>query len=451
MSVAASAAPAAPAAPSAASTSIGRDEAAATAAHNAALNGGPSALRHARDAVRIWPEHIEYRLALARALLSSADRHGGAGATAEAEARATPRNPENADTATSAGTTEDRRAEGFRHCKTAVSTARRALRALRKSPSKNRSSPDAAAAAAALDGGADLLLARQRRRLTAFIADAYGLMGDLHKTTGGTKLPHAISAYTLALKHDPARSSVRASLAWCMDEISGARTGNHGGRKPEEVEEAAAAAPSAAASAADIESLLSNHTVLSRSDALDFGCTMCGECCRHADYIFLSPIDVWRLLRAPAMHLKRKAWKDAMRARSVTAAAAGTDGAKTSRKSPWERMLTDLNGALQGALQWSSKDDLPLCYLSPKRASGGRCHFAFPLFEHDGRLVAPQASLALEAQRADGGGVVGGGGADGKVATGERGGGETKVPSKSGRKTGSRNGRKSENQRSRAE
>ncbi len=385
---------------------IGRDEAAATAAHNAALNGGPNALRHARAAVRIWPEHIEYRLALARALLGTADHVSGdsdADAFAAAAAVAS-QSPEKVGTSTptSAATAKELRAEAFRHAKTLVSTARRALRALRRSSPKNRPSPEAAA-----DDGTTLLL--QSRRLKALIADAYGLMGDLHKATGGTKLPHAISAYTLALKHDPERSRIRASLARCMDEV--VERGPESSRGTEPEKEASAASASAAPSAtstADIESILSNHTMLARSDSLDFGCTMCGECCRHADYIFLSPVDVWRMLRAPAMRSKRKAWKDAMRARSAdvaTASTASSGEAGTSGKHPWERMLTDLNSALQGALQWSSKDDLPLCYLSPKRASGGRCHFSFPLFEQDGRLVAPEASLALEAQRSgDGGG-----------------------------------------------
>ena len=57
--------------------SIGRDEMAATAAYNAALNGGPSALQHARDAVKTWPENINYRLALARSLLNAVARGAG--------------------------------------------------------------------------------------------------------------------------------------------------------------------------------------------------------------------------------------------------------------------------------------------------------------------------------------------------------------------------------------
>ena len=185
--------------------------------------------------------------------------------------------------------------------------------------------------------------------MVSFVADAYSLIGDLHKTTGGTKLPHAISAYTLALKHDPDRQDVRASLSWCMAETNQRHRGG----------ESSGATAHPSSSSADIENILSSHTVLASSDALNVACTMCGECCRHADYIFLSPVDLWRLLRAPAMVSRRKSWKDAMRIEA--------NGKRS--KSQWETVLIHLNRALHGAFNWSSKDGLPLCYLSPKRAA----------------------------------------------------------------------------------
>ena len=61
----------------------------------------------------------------------------------------------------------------------------------------------------------------------------------------------------------------------------------------------------------DMEDILSNHTMYplypqatstssqtnSESDLFQFACTMCGECCRSADNLLLSPHDIYEMTR----------------------------------------------------------------------------------------------------------------------------------------------------------
>lgn len=53
----------------------------------------------------------------------------------------------------------------------------------------------------------------------------------------------------------------------------------------------------------DMEDFVSTLSVLSKAQSFKFECTMCGECCRSADYLFLSPYDLWRMVRAPSLRV----------------------------------------------------------------------------------------------------------------------------------------------------
>lgn len=59
--------------------------------------------------------------------------------------------------------------------------------------------------------------------------------------------------------------------------------------------------PSARASAPDIEEVVARNTLVAHAHKFKFECTGCGECCRSADNIFISPSDLFRMSRAPNM------------------------------------------------------------------------------------------------------------------------------------------------------
>jgi len=205
-----------------------------------------------------------------------------------------------------------------------------------------------------------------KTRLSQFIADAYQLMGDAHVIDGRQqKNGHAVSAYTLALLHDPERQDVREALADCL--ALGQPVASKGTTTDIAATSAVTSTSTATTShpmetnatpATDIEDLLGQSKMLTRTDRVDFSCTMCGECCRHADYIYLSSIDVWRLFQAKVMQDKKKQFRT------------------TKQKA---QTVEALNNMLDGALQWTSKNGVPICYLSPKKRQD-RCAFAYPLY-----------------------------------------------------------------------
>ena len=109
----------------------------------------------------------------------------------------------------------------------------------------------------------------------------------------------------------------------------------------------------------EIEDLLSHHQMVSRDTNFKFQCTMCGECCRQADNIFLSPTDVWRMARTPSL------WKQFH--------------IRTTMK---------LRQKFKKSFHWTLKNGLPICYLRPIKSESGRCHYSYPLYHIDGTLLS---------------------------------------------------------------
>ena len=341
-------------------TSIGRNEKAATTAHLAYRTGSfdyPTSLQYAREALKHWPENIQYRLDLARALLLQ-----------EKEQHETIYDLIN------------RKDEGLSHCKTVVSKIRRTQRALRKKARENKETiqdmdtkienKQETDTDTEIDIDIDAINLT-KTRLSAFVADAYQLIGDAHVLDGRKqKNAHAISAYTLALLHDSNRTDCKDALADCMARNRDSTlqenvtiTTNAEDQKPK----VGQTTPNIETieipniTTLDIEEILSSNTMLSSNDRVGFSCTMCGECCRHADYIFLSPVDIWRLLRADVSIQKRILWTNLKRN---------------------EKTIQQLNVILEQALQWTTRSGLPICYLSPKKMKS-RCTFAYPLYRKD--------------------------------------------------------------------
>jgi hypothetical protein len=61
---------------------------------------------------------------------------------------------------------------------------------------------------------------------------------------------------------------------------------------------AAAAPADPATQVPDVEDIAAMHEVSRYGDRFKFECTGCGECCRSADHIFLSPFDLFNMSRA---------------------------------------------------------------------------------------------------------------------------------------------------------
>jgi hypothetical protein len=381
--------------------SIGRNELLAKTEHQLFRSGSSSyfeALNHARKALMHWPENIQYRLDLAKTLLFQ--ECTGDENVWEYNVRIE---------------------EGLKHCKTVVSEARRTHKALLKEENIKIEKKEVTAAAvktqsATTTTDVTAMSAVKRESLSAYIADAYQMIGDSHafKNRRG-KIAHAISAYTLALLHDPDRIEVQKALGRCLSwkeeenteekvesamtavtsditlDIETTPTTSLATRTtqsiPDDTTTNNANATTKYSRAKDIEDLLTHHTVLSGSDKANFSCTMCGECCRHADYIFLSPVDLWRIMKAPSMSHKRKKWSSST-----------TLDNNNKEKNNNQFYMKKLNYMFKGALKWTTRKGLPICYLSPKREKL-RCHFAYPLYRKqndESTLLVPEKAWALE-------------------------------------------------------
>lgn len=60
--------------------------------------------------------------------------------------------------------------------------------------------------------------------------------------------------------------------------------------------------PNAPASVPDVEEVMNKHVMLNYdTDKFKFECTGCGECCRTADHIMLSPYDLFTMTRTGTM------------------------------------------------------------------------------------------------------------------------------------------------------
>ncbi|GMH67127.1 hypothetical protein TrST_g14094 [Triparma strigata] len=176
------------------------------------------------------------------------------------------------------------------------------------------------------------------------IANAYSLMGDSYVALGAKKHGRAISCYTLSVKNED-NQKVRDKVAKLKVNAEG---------DPASVEE--------------IEALVQNHKVLGVKDSFNFHCTGCGECCRTADNILLTPYDLFNMTRTP----------------NLVSEGAG----KTFELRQHEKY--------KKALKYMLKDETPICYLRPVKSETGRCQFSFEMHKRGGKLMNFQETMAME-------------------------------------------------------
>lgn len=185
---------------------------------------------------------------------------------------------------------------------------------------------------------------------STMIAKAYGRLGSCYQKL---RLPQsAMNAWTLSLRETP-NATIEQKLKTVVQVVSAQGAMNRAkalGKPP----------PSAPPAVPDIEDVLDRHAMLKASDDFKFQCTGCGECCRHADHIFLSPADIFNMSRAPGMEELR-----------------GVFDSHT------------LRDVFPDALKFTQKDGLPMCQLRPMMAKDGACHFSYPLYKApDGHVLS---------------------------------------------------------------
>lgn len=229
-------------------------------------------------------------------------------------------------------------------CKRLVTTGRKLQGHARRAATGSATlDPDAASVAITVSAG---------------VVAAYRCMGEAYMKQ--RRVPRAANALTLALKEEeqqlplptppplsdvaeetrPQTVSTKELLrrVLTLQQTGGVQQAGPQGQQPPEV---------------DVEEVASGTVLMKLNDKLKFGCTMCGECCRSADHIMLSPHDLWLMTRSTAM---------------VEADAGSTQKLRAhSRFGP--------------ALKYTLKDGLPVCFLRPAKSSTGQCHFAYPLFK----------------------------------------------------------------------
>lgn len=168
--------------------------------------------------------------------------------------------------------------------------------------------------------------------LRASIGECYRLMGMA--LLAMEKPSKAIACLVLSLKLSPERAETRLALR-AAQSIAGMTTT----REPEEaaVEDA--------------------YMMKSLDDPVRFSCTMCGECCRSADNIIISPLDMFLLSRAPSLHV--------LEIQTTTS------------------LIT--HDKFRAAFHFMLKDGYPICYISPAKSQLGHCHFAYPLYTRPGQ------------------------------------------------------------------
>jgi hypothetical protein len=191
--------------------------------------------------------------------------------------------------------------------------------------------------------------------IAVLVSNAYTLMADALLQSGTGKKDRAINVYVLAIRENPANDMARSRL-------EAVRTPVPGSGSPAADPSKAPVPPKAqsvASTATDIEDLLDHHELVTRSKNFKFSCTMCGECCRNADNILLTPVDIWLMSRAPGM--------------------GNVHGVGTTMR---------LRSLFKSAFHWTVKDGLPVCYLRPLKAENNRCHFSYPLYRQGEKLLS---------------------------------------------------------------
>ena len=205
--------------------------------------------------------------------------------------------------------------------------------------------------------------------IPAIVSNAYKVMGDALVATGTKKYAHAINAYVLALRENESNAKAKIALEQLrktMNEQKEAKdkqkAASEGGTDPSDARKKEFA--STVTAVAEIEDLLAHHQMVSRDVNFKFQCTMCGECCRQADNIFLTPTDIWRMARTPSL------WK--------------LFKIRTTMK---------LRQKFKKSFHWTAHNGLPICYLRPVKSSTGRCHYSYPLYHVDNKLLSYQETV----------------------------------------------------------
>eukprot|EP00944_MAST-04C_sp_MAST-4C-sp1_P013568 g13568.t1 len=203
----------------------------------------------------------------------------------------------------------------------------------------------------------------------AIVSNAYKVMGDALVETGTKKYSHAINAYVLALRENESNAKAKIALEQLrktMNEQKEAKdkqkAASEGGTGPSDSKKKEF--ESTVTAVAEIEDLLAHHQMVSRDVNFKFQCTMCGECCRQADNIFLTPTDIWRMARTPSL------WK--------------LFKIRTTLK---------LRQKFKKSFHWTVHNGLPICYLRPVKSSTGRCHYSYPLYHVDNKLLSYQETV----------------------------------------------------------
>ena len=227
--------------------------------------------------------------------------------------------------------------------------------------------------AAARLPSAKLFGSRQSETVATVVSNAYELMGDALQHMGPSKAARAMNVYLLALRENPSNPTARPKLELLHAKLSAGakapegKTNEGPGGKVEEQQVGESTKSDGRAHTREIEDLLSHHDLVDNSHNFKFQCTMCGECCRQADNILLTPIDVWLMARSNGL--------------------GNVHGIHTT---------IQLRKKFKKAFHWTSKDGLPVCYLRPLKAKDGRCHFSFPLYRKNGKLLSYSESTKLK-------------------------------------------------------
>eukprot|EP00742_Colponemidia_sp_Colp-10_P008550 GILJ01009267.1.p1 GENE.GILJ01009267.1~~GILJ01009267.1.p1 ORF type:complete len:729 (-),score=121.34 GILJ01009267.1:96-2132(-) len=164
------------------------------------------------------------------------------------------------------------------------------------------------------------------------LADSYILLGKCFASLN--KNQRAVNAFHLALKSLPPGVESPVELTELLNRIA-------------EPNETRTRLP-------DVEDL---H-LISRSDSFNFSCTMCGECCRNAVNLILTPFDFWLMSRAENMRLLAIHNTAQLRSRFKT------------------------------AFRFTLKNDLPVCFISPAETKSGQCEFAYRIVPGDNEWLS---------------------------------------------------------------
>ena len=202
--------------------------------------------------------------------------------------------------------------------------------------------------------------------IPAIVSNAYKVMGDALVATGAKKHSHAINAYVLALRENEANAKAKIALEQLRKKINEQKEEeekqkSESGGAPDPSDAKKKQLESTVTAVAEIEDLLAHHQVISRDVNFKFQCTMCGECCRQADNIFLTPTDIWRMARTPSLWNLFKI-----------------------------RTTLKLRQKFKKSFHWTVHNGLPICYLRPVKSSTGRCHYSYPLYHVDNKLLSYQ-------------------------------------------------------------